>query len=326
MPIQAVYMQHVYAGLEPLQAFDVVYGGSFEHRLISSKLAEMEHQRLTLGEVRLETGRYEFPVIAHGTMPTDGICIGFMAEGGEWTRCNTAAIHSEEIQVYPEGIELLYHASGHSRWVNFTAPEGRMQQIAIARTGRPLRLRRHGLHSVHLRRGGRLALTTLTSDALGLARRLQADGGMAPALAEEVCESLLTGYVDALSAAPPPGKPEKVAVEQRHYHLIAACERLVLSGEATDVALTDVARRSGYTLRSLEMIFRRSVGMPPGRWFMTARLNGALRDLLTCGPDATVSDIALKWGFRHMSRFAEYYRNTFGELPSATLARSSPRP
>lgn len=325
MPVQPVYLQHLYSGLEPLQAFDVVYGGSFEHRLVSSRLATMEHQRLVLGDIRLETGRYEFPVIAHGTMPKDGICIGFMAEGGELTRCNTAAINAEEIQLYPAGVELLYHASGNSRWVNFTAPEERIQEVAIARTGRPVRVRRHAFHSIRLRPGGRLRLTALTSDALGLARRLQADGGMAAELAREVCESLLAGYVDALCAAGPTGKTEKMAVEQRHYHLIAACERLVLSGEAIDIALSDVAGRSGYSLRSLEMIFRRSVGMSPGRWFMTARLNGALRDLLTANPESTVSEIAMKWGFRHMSRFSAYYRKTFGELPSATLARSATR-
>lgn len=326
MPIQPAYMQHVYAGLEPLQAFDVVYGSTFEHRLVSSDQARMEHQRLVLGEVRLEMGRYEFPVIAQGSMPRDGLCIGFMAEGSEVTRYNTAVIGAEEIQVYPPGVELLYHATGLSRWVNFTVPEERLQNVALTRTGRPLQIRKRAAYSVRLHSGGRQALGTLTNDAMGIARRLSGDGGMTPALAESVCDSLLAGYVDALFSASPLLRTDNLPVEERHRRLIAACERLVLSGEAADIALSEVARRSGYTLRSLEIIFRRSVGMTPGRWFMNARLNGALRDFLTCGIDATISDIAMKWGFRHMSRFAEYYRRTFGELPRDTLARSGARP
>lgn len=326
MPIQAAYLRHVYSGLEPLQAFDVVYGSTFEHRLVSSQLANMEHQRLVLGDVRLEMGRYEFPVIAHGSMPKDGICIAFMAEGSDVTRYNTEAIGAEEIQVYPPGVELLYHATGLSRWVNFTVPEERLQNVAMARTGRPLRMKRRAAYSVRLRAGGRGALNTLTSDAMVMARRLSADGGMAPALVETICESLVAGYVDALACAEPLDKADDLPVAERHRRLVMACERLVLSGEVANIALDEVARRSGYTLRSLEMIFRRSVGMTPGRWFMTARLNGALRDLLTCSRSATVSDIAMKWGFRHMSRFAEYYRRTFGELPSATLARTGVRP
>lgn len=322
---RSTYLNHVYSGLEPLEAFDVVYGGSFEHRLLSTKNGSMEHQRLAYGDVRLETGCYEFPVIALGSMPKDGICIGFMAEGAETTRCNTTAMNADDIQIYPAGVELLYHASGASRWVNFTASEARIQKVAIERTGRPLQLRRHGFHSVHLRPGGRQALAVLASDALGLARRLQPDGGMAPALASTVSASLINGYVDALSTATPYRKPKKSPPAQRHHQLIIECERLAMSGEAGNIALAEVARRSNYTLRSLELIFRRSVGMSPGRWFMTARLNGALRDLLASGPTSSVSEVAMKWGFRHMSRFAAYYRDTFGELPSDTLSRSRAR-
>jgi len=281
----------------------------------------MEHQRLTLGDVRLETGRYDFPVVAQGSMPTDAVCIGFMAEGGDVTRYNTATIGPDEIQIYPAGVELLYHASGSSRWVNFVVPEERLQKAAYTRRGRLLDLERVGAYSVRVRAGGRLALTGLADDAMHIARRLQPVGGMAPDLAEEICESLLTGYVNVLFDAATARKTESSSAEQRHHDLIVACERLVLSGNGADVGLGEIARRSGYSLRSLELIFRRSVGMTPGRWFMTARLSGALRDLLTCDQTCTVSDVATKWGFQHMSRFAQYYRKAFGESPRDTLQR-----
>ncbi|WP_028354633.1 helix-turn-helix domain-containing protein [Bordetella petrii] len=322
MMFQSSYLQHVYSGFEPSQAFDVVYGTSFEHRLLSTRLATMEHQRLMLGDIRLETGSYNFPVIAQGSMPPNALSIGFMAEGGDVTRFNTTAIGTDEIQIYPAGVELLYHAAGASRWVNFVLPEDYLQHVAYERMGRPLELSISSAYSVRLRPNARAALTCLADDALALARRLQPDGGMAPELAAKVCESLVAGYVDALFDAAPVRQAARSPAEQRHHHLIAACERLVLSGTDADVALSEIARRSGYSLRSLELIFRRGVGMTPGRWFMTARLNGALRDLLTCGEDCTVSDVAMKWGFRHMSRFAQYYRHAFGELPRDTLSRS----
>lgn len=59
MPFQSSFLRHTYSGFEPSQAFDIVYGGSFEHRLLSSKRANMTHQRLTLDEIRLETGCYD---------------------------------------------------------------------------------------------------------------------------------------------------------------------------------------------------------------------------------------------------------------------------
>jgi AraC-like DNA-binding protein len=41
------------------------------------------------------------------------------------------------------------------------------------------------------------------------------------------------------------------------------------------------------------------------------------------GRTTTVSEIALKWGFYHMGRFAIRYKALFGESPSQTLVRPS---
>ncbi|WP_134531396.1 helix-turn-helix domain-containing protein [Budvicia aquatica] len=62
--------------------------------------------------------------------------------------------------------------------------------------------------------------------------------------------------------------------------------------------------------------------MPPGKWFLNMRLNGALRDLLMATANCSVSSIATRWGFQHLSRFSEQYRKTFGEYPSHTLVRN----
>jgi AraC family ethanolamine operon transcriptional activator len=36
----------------------------------------------------------------------------------------------------------------------------------------------------------------------------------------------------------------------------------------------------------------------------------------------TVGDIAARWGFWHLSRFAADYKEMFGELPSNTLKKA----
>jgi AraC-like DNA-binding protein len=319
---QSAYWQQTYSGFELQQAFDVVYGGHFEHRLLSARKCEMTHQRLVLGDVRLETGCYDFPVIARGSMPRETLCIGFMADGADGTRCNTTAMGDNDIQIYPAGVELLYHASAASRWVNFHVSEEQVQETALRRMGRPLELPRREMASVCLQPHGRAALIVLTNDALDLAWREAGAGGFAADLASTIGEALVEGYVDALCDAAPARKAARSPAEERHHQLILACERLVLTGEAADFSLADIARRSGYSQRSLQLIFKSSVGMTPGRWFMNARLNGALRDLLSAAPPCTVAAVAAKWGFRHLPRFSQYYRSAFGEMPSETLKRT----
>lgn len=320
MQLLPSFQRLTYSGLDPAQAFDIVYGGHFEHRLLAAGRTTLEHQRLVLDELRLETGSYDFPVIACGAMPRDVVCIGLMADGAEVTRYNTATIAADEIQIYPQGVDLLYHTSAASRWINFTVPEALLQDAAIARTGRPLRLPKGDAASVQLPRGGRGRLTRLADDAFALGRALGPDG-ISAELGSEMSCGLLHGYVEALVGAEFDDRRSRRSAARQHLHLVLACERLATSGNDTDVSLDDIARRSGYSRRALELIFNDSVGMPPGRWFMNLRLNGALRELLTAAPGCSVADVAARWGFRHLPRFAERYRGAFGELPSRTLQR-----
>ena len=52
------------------------------------------------------------------------------------------------------------------------------------------------------------------------------------------------------------------------------------------------------------------------------RLENAQRELLTADPDnETVTQIALRYGFADLGRFAIRYRTAFGEKPSETLRR-----
>lgn len=323
MKIEAIYFHHEYAGFEPLQAFDFIYGGQFEHRLLRSGHTSMHHQRLVLGEVRLESGSYSFPVIGQGSMPRDAICIGLEVDGADATKLNTVAIADDEIQIYPQGAELLYHSLSASRWITMTTTERLLQNTALARTGRPLVLPGRAGATIRLQPGGRRSLGEIADDALTLARSLDEHGGISAALAEDMSGALVDAYVDALSSARSVSTRKISETATRHYHVVRACQRLITSGQEANIALSEVARRSGYSLRSLELIFRSSVGMTPGRWFLNVRLHGALRDLLTDAHAQSVTDIALRWGFRHVPRFAAHYRKMFGEFPSETLRRSA---
>ena len=52
------------------------------------------------------------------------------------------------------------------------------------------------------------------------------------------------------------------------------------------------------------------------------RLDRARRSLLVADPaSVSVADVAARWGFFHLGRFAEAYRALYQEPPSRTLAR-----
>ena len=62
--------------------------------------------------------------------------------------------------------------------------------------------------------------------------------------------------------------------------------------------------------------------MTPVRYLKVRRMNGVRRELnAAAGGLASVAEVARRWGFSDLGRFAGEYRSLFGELPSETLRR-----
>lgn len=88
----------------------------------------------------------------------------------------------------------------------------------------------------------------------------------------------------------------------------------------------DLASAVFTSVRSLQEGFRRTMDTTPTAYLRRLRLERAREDLLTVATeDVSVTGVAARWGFLHVSRFAAAYAERFGELPSETL-RHARRP
>ena len=70
----------------------------------------------------------------------------------------------------------------------------------------------------------------------------------------------------------------------------------------------------------LQESFRQHVGVPPLTYLRLLRLEGVHAELARAGPGGPgVSEVATRWGFTHLGRFAGAYRERYGVTPSQTL-------
>jgi AraC-like DNA-binding protein len=89
-----------------------------------------------------------------------------------------------------------------------------------------------------------------------------------------------------------------------------------------EITVADIARSAEVSVRTLEEVFQRAVGVSPMTAFRELRLARAHDDLSTAAPESTtVAQVANRWGFRHQGRFAIEYRRAYGMSPSAQLRR-----
>lgn len=89
----------------------------------------------------------------------------------------------------------------------------------------------------------------------------------------------------------------------------------------TPITLADIVEVSGIPGRTLFKHFQDWKGVSPMRYLRNARFQRVREALRRAPPDASVTEIALSWGFAHMGRFAVEYRKRFGESPSDTIKR-----
>ena len=87
------------------------------------------------------------------------------------------------------------------------------------------------------------------------------------------------------------------------------------------VPLAELARRAGRSMRSIQRACRK-LGYTPQALLRAVRLDRSRELLLDPAGGLTIADVAETVGYPHEGRFAGYYLERFGELPSATLARS----
>lgn len=92
---------------------------------------------------------------------------------------------------------------------------------------------------------------------------------------------------------------------------------------ASDMSLQAIATGAGASVRTLQLSFKRFCGCTPTQYLRDLRLRGVRADLLDANNDASVAEVAARWGFVHQGTFAARYREAFGELPSQTRARKS---
>jgi AraC-like DNA-binding protein len=117
-------------------------------------------------------------------------------------------------------------------------------------------------------------------------------------------------YRDDLSAGPTALRPRPVKRTLDAMH----------AAPGHPFTATELAGIAGVGTRVLQEAFRRHVGVPPMTYLRELRLARVHGELSTADPwQSSVSEVAFRWGFTHLGRFAGAYRARYGVSPSRTL-------
>lgn len=105
-----------------------------------------------------------------------------------------------------------------------------------------------------------------------------------------------------------------------HATLARVCDH-VRAHLDSRLTMTDLERFSGLSARALQYAFQRRHGCSPQQWILEQKLLAAHAQLRAPEEGTTVTEVGVRF-FSNLGRFAQRYRERFGELPLATLARA----
>ena len=176
----------------------------------------------------------------------------------------------------------------------------------------------------------RLELQRLTSSALALG--VQASTLLGPAAARR---TLGLALADAMLQC---FRPEHVVADlpicaSSRQRIVRLARDYMQAHAESVITVPDLCEAAHTSRRALQYAFEDLLQVSPITYLRCMRLNRARRDLLRqasrcqsagASVGAGVGDVAARWGFWHLSRFAAEYRTLFGELPSATLGQGKP--
>jgi AraC family transcriptional regulator, ethanolamine operon transcriptional activator len=111
---------------------------------------------------------------------------------------------------------------------------------------------------------------------------------------------------------------EKLPAPSTRSYIVNRAIDLIDTRLGESIGLSEICRLIRVSPRTLRYSFEDVVGVSPMRYIIARRLNCVRNELLQRRSTCNIQDVAFRWGFWHLGRFARFYRQTFGELPSDT--------
>ena len=109
--------------------------------------------------------------------------------------------------------------------------------------------------------------------------------------------------------------PQRAAVNRR-YQLVLDAEEFMAEHLGDGPLLEALGAQLGCSARTLIYAFTQVFGIGPMAYFKLQRLNAIHRRLSSGDGPAKISELAPRYGFRHMGHFSTDYRLMFGRPPS----------
>jgi AraC-like DNA-binding protein len=141
----------------------------------------------------------------------------------------------------------------------------------------------------------------------------------------EVARAMEQGLIQALVDCLTTARAQTEGYANRHHaRIMIRFEEVLAEHFSRPLNMPELCELIVVSDRTLRSCCAEFLGMSPTQYVLLRRLKEVRRALRDADPDmVNVAEVAHRFGFAQLGRFAGRYRATFGEAPSTTLQRTS---
>jgi AraC-like DNA-binding protein len=298
------------------------YATSIRQGTVELTITERGHfaakvTRIDLHRLWMQRFSDNLPRIAHAVLNPRRAVIEFPTQPGPCQLWGGHELGASSIMRYGEGQDQFQRSYGLAGIGAMSLPVEDMVSVgatiascdltppkdAVTVTPAPQAMARlQRLHS---------AAARLAEDAPEVIAHPEAARGLEQALMEAMVDCLASREVH-----------ENTLTQGQHAIVMRRFRRLVEENPEQPLYIPEISKAIRVSSRTLQACCQEHLGMGPKRYLLLRRMHLAHRALRGAAPDtASVTEIATRYGFWQLGRFAVEYQSLFGESPSATLRR-----
>ncbi|WP_407502112.1 helix-turn-helix domain-containing protein [Acinetobacter baumannii] len=279
--------------------YDQLSGGKFESHL----------NELSFDGIQIYQEKIKPSIFQRGKGLKNSICLGLFAELSQPALWMGKEVSSHEILSVYDGGDILLRSPENSSFYSLTIPFELLIEESVdlknTQYSKLLDVEKSELFYIHyIKMFNYILHNSHVLKNISTRRQLKSD-----------LIGITAQFLETMA-----NKKENIKLSKHRAQqvVLTACD--VMQAESYQFhSIDELCNITHTSRRTLQNCFEQVTGQSPAAFMKKLRLNAVKRELSNPNSNKTIADIAMDWGFWHLSQFAADYKKFFGECPSKTL-------
>ena len=280
----------------------VVSDSDTRHQQVTAGRFEGKLKRIILPDIIIDHGEYNLKLIAQGALSPNTVTLMIIHRTDEIGKVCGVDLQGGTLIVLPVHADAEFTIPQHTSWTAINVPK------------------------VHLEKYGFTVDATqlFTLDKISFHRFNQAYIRLEQQLSEgkesqEVLQDMiLSHFIESVESL-----ENRLDLRYSDGYLMALNVRdYIIEHIEEPLQMYKLCQLTNKSVRTIERTFKQVFNLTVREYHSSYRLS-LVRQTLIHDKNISISNVALRYGYFHLSRFSSNYKKLFGELPSQTLRETN---